>query len=290
VAVHPGGAESNVCAALAGLGRRCGWISRLPDNPLGRLVLRRLQAAGVDSSAVVLAPNERLGTYYAEFATPPRPIQVIYDRADSAAARMTPADVNWEYLLRTRILHLTGITPALSQKCRQLVAEAIGRAQAAGVTVSFDVNYRHRLWSRTEAAAALRPLIAQVNCLICAEADARYLFDCAGDEQEVLACLRSLTQAHTLVLTRSEAGAVALEGEQLLQQPAWPAHVVDRFGAGDAFTAGVLDGLLDNSLAEGLARGAILGALALSQAGDMLMTTRAELEAIRANAGRGVLR
>ena len=112
LAVHPGGTESNVCTALAGLGRRCGWVSRLPDSPPGRLVLRRLWAAGVDTSAVVLAASRtsRIGTYYVEFAAPPRPIRVIYDRANSAVSCMTGADVNWDYLLDTRMLHLTGIT------------------------------------------------------------------------------------------------------------------------------------------------------------------------------------
>jgi 2-dehydro-3-deoxygluconokinase len=288
--VHPGGAESNVCAALASLDRRCSWVSRLPDDPLGKLILRRLHAANVDTSAVVLAPEGRVGTYYVEYATPPRPIRVIYDRANSALSHMTVAEVDWGTLLDTRVLHLTGITPALSASCRELVQEAIGRANKAGVAVSFDVNYRQRLWSPEEAAEALRPLIADVELLFCTEADARLVFRCGGDEQQVVKGLQSLTRASTVVMTLGDAGALAWEAGVFLEQAAIPARTVDRLGAGDAFAAGVLDGWLDGSLAEGLEQGAALAALALAQMGDMLITSRAEMEAIRLGAGRGIWR
>lgn len=287
---HPGGAEGNVCAALAGLGRRCAWAGRLPDNPLGKMIVRRLRAAGVDTSAVVLASEARLGTYYVEFAAPPRPIQVVYDRADSAAANMTSADVNWDSLLNTRIIHLTGITPALSDSCRQLVQDVVERARAAGVPISFDVNYRSKLWSAAEAAETLRPMIQGVELFICGRGDAQNLFGFKGEEQQVLEALQSLSQARRVVLTLGDSGAIALDEGRLLRQPAIPAQVVDRLGAGDAFAAGLLDGWLDGSLAEGLRRGVALGALVLSQHGDMLITHRAEMNAILAHAEGGIVR
>lgn len=289
-AVHPGGAESNVCGALAGLGRRCGWVSRLPDNPLGHLLLRRLRAHGIDTSAVVLAGGTRVGVYYVEFATPPRPIQVIYDRADSAAARMNPDDVDWDYLLDTRVLHLTGITPALSEECRRCLYEAIRRAKAAGVAVSLDVNYRSRLWSEQDAAALLRTVMIDVDLLICAREDAKRLFGYDGDTQDILTNLRSLTDAQHLVLTLGDAGVVALDGDRLLSQPSLPVHIVDRLGAGDALAAGILDGWLDGSLEEGLRRGIVLAALALSQVGDMLLTNRTEMNASLAGGKSGLVR
>ena len=126
--VEVAGAESNVCTALARLGRRTGWVSRVPDHSLGSSIVRALRAEGVDVSAVRRAPHERLGTYFIEYATQPRPIQVIYDRADSAAARMTVEDVDWSYLLDTRVLHLTGITAALGENGRAIVAQALQRA------------------------------------------------------------------------------------------------------------------------------------------------------------------
>lgn len=287
---HPGGAEGNVCTALAGLGRRCAWAGSLPDNPLGKMIVRRLRAAGVDTSAIVLASEARLGTYYVEFATPPRPIQVVYDRADSAAANMTSADVDWDCLLSTRIIHLTGITPALSDSCRQLVQDVVERARADGVPISFDVNYRSKLWSAAEAAETLRPLIQGIELFICGRGDAKNLFGLKGEDRQILEALQSLSQARRVVLTLGDSGAIALDEGRLLSQSAIPAQVVDRLGAGDAFAAGLLDGWFDGSLAEGLRRGAALGALALSQHGDMLITDRAEMNAVLAHAEGGIVR
>lgn len=280
LAVHVGGAESNVCASLAALGRRCGWVSRLPENPLGRLVLRRLRSCGIDTSAVIITEEGRVGTYYAEFAVPPLSTRVVYDRADSALSHMTPAEVDWDYLLSTRVLHLTGITPALSAPCRALVTETVRRARAAEVTVSFDINYRRKLWSADEAAACLRPLITEVDLLICGEEDARELFGLSGDSHGMLAGLRALTSARYLVLTQGAEGASASSDGEFWHEPAVPAETIDRFGAGDAFAAGVLDGLLDGSLADGLRRGVALAALAVSQCGDMLVTNREEVEGV----------
>ncbi len=288
--VHIGGAESNVCAALAALGRRSGWASRLPDNPLGQLVVRRLKAAGVDTAAVVLAEEARLGSYYVQFAAAPRPTQVIYDRANSAAAAMTSADLDWEYLLDTRVLHLSGITPALSPSCRQLIEEAMGRARAKGVAVSFDVNYRSRLWSTQEAGAVLGALVKGVDILICSRKDAQKLFGLTGEEEQVLSQLKGLTKAGHVVLTLGSHGVAAFDGNSYRYEPAVAAQVVDRIGAGDALSAGVLDGYLDGSIEEGLRRGTALAALALSQHGDILITSRNELDAMLASQAEDISR
>ena len=290
LAVQPGGSESNVCAALAALGRRCGWVSRLPDNPLGHLIVRRLRAAGIDTSAVVLTQEGRVGTYYAEFAVSPRSTQVVYDRADSAVSHMSVAEVNWDYLLDTRLLHLTGITPALSESCMVLVAETVRRARRVGVTVSFDVNYRRKLSSPSRAAEVLKPLLAEVDLLICGEEDARELFGLEGDSRQVLTRLQALTSARQLVLTQGEKGASAVDNGTYLHESAIPAEVLDRFGAGDAFAAGVLDGILDRSLAQGLRRGVILAALTISQRGDMLVTSRDEMMRLQHDKPRRILR
>src|SRR5512141_308092 len=170
------GAESNVSVALARLGWRGGWVSRMPDHSLSNAILRGLRSDGVDISAVKRVPDERLGTYFIEFATPPRSTQVIYDRANSAASRMTSADIDWTYLLDTHVLHLTGITAALSDSCYEILVEAVGRAKAAGVVVSFDVNYRGKLWSADVAGSKLRPLIHAADILFCKGADASTLF------------------------------------------------------------------------------------------------------------------
>lgn len=286
--VEVGGAESNVCVALARLGRRSGWVSRLPHHALGSLVLRTLRSDGVDVSAVKLAPNERMGTYFVELAAPPRTIQVIYDRADSAAARMTTDDVDWDYLLDTRILHLTGITAALGANCYEIVAEAIRRARAANVTVSFDVNYRSKLWDAATAGAGLRPLVAQADILFCRSSDAVKLFGCQGAPLELTTGLKALTRAQAVYCTFGEQGAAVLSGDVFVHQPALAVQIMDRIGSGDAFAAGVLDAMLDGdpftfsaqAAREGLRRGVALAAIALSQFGDRVLASRAELEAV----------
>lgn len=282
------GAESNVSVALARLGWRVGWVSRMPDHALANAILRALRSDGVDISAVKSVPDERLGTYFIEYATQPRSTQVIYDRADSAASHMTAADIDWDYLLDARVLHLTGITAALSESCYALLVEAIQRARAAGVLVSFDVNYRAKLWDAATAGEKLRPLIANADILFCKGADAEVLFDCHGEPQQLMTELQALTRARAIVCTFGEKGAAFLSGNEFATQPALPVQIVDRIGSGDAFAAGVLDGWLSrdpsatdaDALREGLRRGVALAAIALSQFGDRVLSSRAELNAM----------
>lgn len=277
--VYAGGAETNVLGALGALERRCGWVSALPDNDLGRFVLRELAAARIDSSAVV-AREGRVGTYYVEFAAAPRAVQVIYDRTDSAVSSLTPDDIDWEYLLGTRVVHLTGITAALSRGCYDITLAVCKRAKDAGVTVSFDVNYRSKLWSAADAREKLEPLLKHVDILICGEADAQTVFGIEGSPETVLQGLKNLSNAAHVILTRSDAGSVTLMGSDLVQVEAGAAEMIDRLGAGDAFSAGVIDGFLDGDIIAGMRRGTVLAGLALTQHGDMVSTTRAELESL----------
>jgi 2-dehydro-3-deoxygluconokinase len=285
-----GGAEGNLCVALARLGRRTGWVGRLPDHALGNAILRSYRADGVDVSAARCVPGERLGTYFIEYGAQPRSIQVIYDRTDSAAAHMTVDDVDWSYLLDTRVLHLTGITAALSASCYAVVAEAIERARTAGVTVSFDVNYRAKLWDAGVAGAKLRPLIADADILFCKSADATSLFGCQGEPRDLMASLKALTRAQTVFSTFGADGAALLANERFIMQPALPVQIVDRIGSGDAFAAGALDGWLDGDAQLGLQRGVALAAIALSQHGDRVLSTRAELNTVMAQERRDVAR
>ncbi len=282
---RPGGAESNVAALLARLGLRTAWCGALPESPLGRLVANHLRLAGVDLGGVAWSAEGRLGTYYVEFAAPPRPTQVIYDRADSCAARLSPDRVAWEHVLDTWLLHLTGITPALSAACRAIVAEAQVRARRAGIPISFDVNYRAKLWSPSDAAAALTPLIRGADLLFCSRADATRVFGLSGRDDAMVTALGERMEAGVTVMSIGEGGVVAWDGRELLHAPAVPATIIDRPGAGDALAAGVIYGWLHGDLALGLRYGTLLAALALSQYGDMVVTTRAEVESLLASGG-----
>src|SRR2546427_4365433 len=136
-----GGAEANVAAACARLGLSAAWISALPANPWGERIRRELVGHGVDCGHVRMTEGARVGVYFLEYGVPPRPVRVLYDRRDSAFARLTVAQVDWEPVRRARLVHLTGITPALRESARALVQ----RAPSEAATVSFDVNYRATL-------------------------------------------------------------------------------------------------------------------------------------------------
>lgn len=275
-----GGAESSVAANLARLGRRTSWFSRLPDNPLGHQVTRMLRGHGVNTDDVIFDPAGRLGLYYVEYGSAPRGISVWYDRKHSAASQMTPADLPDGFIADARWLHLTGITPALSVTCRETALAAMQQAHAAGRRVSFDVNYRGLLWSQTDAAEALTPFCTQADTVMIAQRDAIGLFGVSGTPEEVAATLQS-RWGGTLIVTAGGDGAAAHDGITSAQRPAIPAQMVDRLGAGDAFTSGIIDALLDGKpLGDALEFAAALAALKLSNYGDIAFTTRAEVERV----------
>lgn len=288
-AVHVAGAELNLASALAGLGRRVAWGGGLPEGRMGERVIRHLRSFAIATDCVVTVTDSRLGTYYVELASAPRRTDVIYDRVGSAASRVRVADVPWEALLDTDVLHLTGITPALGADAAAVVAEAVRRAKAAGVKVSFDVNFRAKLWSADAAARTLAPLIAQADLLICGEADAAAVFGCTGTVEEVLAGLASLAPRAVVVLTSGERGASALVDGGVVTAPGVPVEVRDGLGAGDALAAGVIDGWLGGSLEQGLRQGVVMASMALASAGDALMVTRDELQSVMGS-GRRVQR
>ncbi len=278
--VHPAGAEANVTSLLARLGRRACWLGALPKNPLGHRAANALREAGVYTDAILWRDSGRMGTYYVEFGAPPRGIQVTYDRANSCVSKLKSADIDWDTLLDTRLLHLTGITPALSSSCCDIIQEAFTRAKVRGVPVSFDVNYRQRLWNEIEARETLLPLLRQAEIVFCGARDAESLFHCSGSMQEIAQGMLEQSNAHIGVVTFGEQGAMLWDGVEWHHEPAVPTQIVDRLGAGDALAAGVLQGWLDGDVLAGLRYGVTLAALALSQSGDMVITNEAELQSL----------
>jgi 2-dehydro-3-deoxygluconokinase len=278
--VHPAGAEANVVTLLARLGRKAAWIGALPDQPLGKLGLNTLRVAGVDTSGVIWRSECRMGTYYVELGEPPRGTRVIYDRAGSCAAQLQAQDLPWDLLFDTRLLHLTGITPALSPSCYEMTAEAIRQARIRGVPVSFDINYRQKLWSEQIAAETLLPLLHGAELLFCSQRDAVRLFQRTGSMQDIAQGMLELSKARCVVVTFAERGALLWDGNQWRHERAVPMRILDRLGAGDALAAGVIQGWLDGDLSAGLRYGVMLAALALTQSGDMVVTDIKELLSI----------
>lgn len=278
--VYPAGAEANVMGLLARLERRTCWNGTLPNNPLGRLAANHLRMAGVDLTGILWREDGRLGTYYVEFGEPPRGIQVTYDRAHSNTTLLKADEINWDSLLDTRLLHLTGITPPLSTSCNEIIVQALDKARRKKIPVSFDVNYRQKLWSESEARDALLPMIQNVEILFCSQIDAMRIFGCKGEMQQIAAGMLEISHAKHAVITFGEQGVLLWNGKEWIHQPSRPTKIIDRLGAGDALAAGVILGWLDGNPTEGIKYGVTLAALALSQLGDMVVTTKKELASL----------
>jgi 2-dehydro-3-deoxygluconokinase len=286
--VQLGGAETNVAIALSKLGFKTAWLSKLPQNALGDRVIAELARHSVDASGARMVPNERIGTYFIELAVPPRPNRVIYDRANSAASKMTFDDVDLAVLDAARWVHMTGITPALSESCRQTVASVIARAKANGATVSFDVNYRALLWSPQAAAAALDPMLSQCDLVFSAHRDAMQLFGASSEPYVAARQLHKRFDCKTMVLTLGEDGAIAVNrnADGVLDETHQPQHfrvgqIVDRIGAGDAFDSGFMAGQMwGMSIQDSLNYGNAMSALKITIPGDLALFSKDEVDAL----------
>lgn len=285
--IHVGGAESNVCANLARLGVTTAWISRLPDNPLGRRVAAAIRGCGVDIGGVLWTPEGRVGLMLVQPGVAPRRGEAIYYRRDSAFSEIDPNDVEWNRLDGANVVHLTGITPGLGDGPRRLVARAIAEARRRDVRVSLDVNYRATLWSPEVARDAIEPLLRGLDIVIVNDRDAQALFRAEGDPASVAAALRNRFHCGVLVLTLGERGALAHDGQGATHRPAYAAEIVDRIGRGDAFAAGFLYGYLRHGTEEGLRYGAALAALKQTYPGDMCHATLEDVETVLGGSSGG---
>src|SRR2546421_1525330 len=226
--VQIGGAEANVAAACARLGLRTAWLSALPGNAWGARVRRELTGHGVDCAHVRTVDDARMGLYFLEFGTPPRPIRVLYDRRDSAFARLTPEAIDWQTVRQARCVHLSGITPALGPGPRRVVEQALGEA----ATLSFDVNYRAALWSPAAARAFAETALPFARHVFLGQAEAETVFGLGGAAEATLEALARLAPKATIALLQGEAGSVVLEGGRLWR--ARPPHPGPGGGPGGA--------------------------------------------------------
>lgn len=279
------GSESNVAGALRVLGKSVTWASRLPDHALGRKIESGLRAWGIDVSAVVWAPpTERVGVFYYEPGAAPRSATVVYDRAGSAASFLSPANLPDSLFEMHRHLHVSGITPALSASCAETVGDAVHRAKARGMTVSFDVNYRAKLWTPIQAAETLTPLLRGSDIVLCSRDDARLIFGCSGDAETQASGMWEEFGGPDIIITAGADGAVGCAAGKSVAVPAIAVPTtVERLGSGDAFAAGFLAAFLDSEeMEQSLRLGVATAALKLTVPGDMLIGTRDEIEALRA--------
>ncbi|MDQ4214482.1 sugar kinase [Microbacterium capsulatum] len=230
-----GGAESNVAIHVAALGGSASWVSVLGNDVLGRRVHREISDHGVDTRWVTFDGVARTGVY---FKDPGR--GVLYYRARSAASRMSPATIAHVPLEQARIVHVSGITPALSADCAALIESVIARVAASPALLSFDVNHRQGLWTAEGAAPVLRDIANRSDLVFVGRDEAETLWGCrtADDVREIL------PGPGRLIVKDGDVGATEFSAEGSVFVAAIPTTVVEPVGAGDAFAAGYLDGLL----------------------------------------------
>jgi 2-dehydro-3-deoxygluconokinase len=274
------GAESNVAIGLARLGHDVAWAGRVGDDELGALVLRTLRAENVGIDGAITDPDRPTGLVLFERRTS-EITRVRYYRSGSAGGALEPAD-----LLpvlgpgRQGIVHLTGITPALGPPAARAARFAAERARETGRLVSFDVNYRSRLWPAGRARRELRPLAAAADIIFGSASELALLTDEPAEADGQAAAAELLRRgAAAVIVKRGAGGAAARTAAGVTTVPARDVRTVDVVGAGDAFVSGYLSGLLDGLATDGcLRRAAAVSAFAVSCAGDWEgLPTRAEL-------------
>jgi 2-dehydro-3-deoxygluconokinase len=261
-----GGAESNVAIGVARLGGAATWIGRVGPDAAGDLVARRLLAEGVDAVVVrdtaftgLMVKHRRSGT----------DLRVDYHRAGSAGSRLGPADVPDARVAAAGVLHVTGITAALSRTALQAVRHAVGVARAAGVPVSLDVNYRAKLWAPAVAAPILRDLVARADVVFAGRQEAQLVLGCGPLPSAELARALAGLGPGEAVLKDGARGCTAVIDGSRLELAARPVTVLDPVGAGDAFVAGYLaERLAGRPPAERLRTAVSTGAYAVTVPGD----------------------
>lgn len=260
-----GGAEVNVALTLARLGHHVGWVGAVGDDPFGRDGVSTLRGAGVDVSRVVVDRSAPTGVYFKEVLPLGELANHPY-RAGSAASQVNVGDLDVDFLLSGRVLHLTGITALISESGRELISHLALRAREAGVHLSVDANIRYRLLRDRKPAEVLEPLLSSADTLFVSAAEARLLLG-TDDPVQIQAQLASLNL--TTVLVHNQYGARAITRDDIVCVAARAVVVVDPTGAGDAFAAGYLSGWLDGSpMAERLRRGEACAAYAVLSRGD----------------------
>lgn len=299
-----GGAELNVAVAVSRLGLKSRWVSRLTNNPLGRMMCNEARRQGVDTDHIVWTPDDRIGLYFVEFGAAPRPSSVLYDRAGSAISKIAPGMVDWDTVFSgARVFHCSGITPALSDSAADTMMEALRAARKAGCKVSYDLNYRGKLWSPEKARSIQTPMMEYVDILISTEEDTGKVFGIRGDagvdagdfravSSETYAVVAqklaetfgfeavAITLREDISVWRNTWGAVAYADGKLYEGPRFEVEIVDRVGGGDSFSGGFIYGYLSRDIEYGLQFGNAFSALAHSVPGDFNYCTKEETETL----------
>jgi 2-dehydro-3-deoxygluconokinase len=264
-----GGGEANVAVSLANFGLKAEFVTRLPDNDIGRSVIMEMKKHSVGTENIIFG-GDRLGIYFLETGSVSRPSKVIYDRSHSSVAEIKPGMIAWDKVFAgASWFHWTGITPAISQGAADACMEAIRAAKKSGLTVSCDLNYRKNLWKWGSAAKQVMPeMVSHCDVILGNEEDAEKVFDIKPEKADVSGgkvesagfetVCRKLKEkfpvAQKIIITlRGSLSAdhntwsgILYNGAHFYNAPVYQiTHIVDRVGGGDSFMGGLIYGLLN---------------------------------------------
>jgi len=304
-----GGAEANVAVSLAQFGVEVDYVTKLPANPIGEAAFNELRRYGVGTQTIIRG-GERLGIYFAEKGASQRGSQVVYDRFGSSFQQSMPDEWDWKTILTgAHWFHFTGITPALGENVAQACLEACKVAHELGITVSCDLNYRAKLWSREHAKDTMSELCRHVDVCIANEEDAYSVFDIKTDQNALLfgkldvdayrktaETMRERFNFKKVAITLRKSfsasdnswSALLLDDEGLYHSREYSIHIVDRVGGGDAFGGGLIYGLANGMTGkDALEFGVAAGCLKQTIEGDFNLVTVSEVKKLVGGDGSG---
>ncbi len=304
-----GGAEANVCVSLANYGEDAVFVTKLPAHEIGQMAVNSLRKFGVNTSEIVRGGN-RVGIYYCEKGASQRPSKVVYDRAGSAIAEAQPSDFDWAKIFAGATwFHVTGITPALSPVMAEITVEACKKAREMGLTVSTDLNYRKKLWSREAAGKTMNEVCRYVDYCIANEEDAKDVFGIEATDTDIdsgklnregyISVAKQLTDRFGfkgVAITLRESisandnnwSAMLYTGNTAYFSKKYAMHIVDRVGGGDSFGAGLIYSLSNGYGPQDAIEFAVAAScLKHSVEGDYNMVSKAEVENLAKGSGSG---
>lgn len=261
------GAESNVAMGVRKLGHTAGWISRLGKDEFGELILREIQSEGVDCSKVIWDEEHPTGLMVKQMETDAT--KVFYYRKGSAASHMKPNDIEESYFENCKIFHVTGITPVLSQSCKDTIIKSIEFARKKNVLVSFDPNIRKKLWKNQDYAPFFKQILFESDIVEMGVEEGQCLLGVSRKE-DMISILQQNNPNVIVAIKDGGNGAYIYHKKEYYFIPPYPCKCVESIGAGDAFNAGFLSGILSNCNLEICGKmGGIAGAMVTEVVGDV---------------------
>ena len=306
-----GGGEANVAVSLANYGMDAAFVTKLPSHAIGQAAVNSLRRYGVDTTKIVRG-GDRVGIYFNEKGASQRGSVCIYDRANSAIATASPEDFDWDNIFQdAQWFHFTGITPALGGNLVEICRQACKAAKERGITVSCDLNYRGKLWTREQARAAMTELCQYVDVCISNEEDAKDVFGIEAEATDIyggslnhqgyISVARQLAEKFNfkqVAITLRESHSATNNGwsamlydgatKEAFFSKKYELHIIDRVGGGDSFGGGLIYSLLSGKNNQAAVEFAVAAsALKHTIEGDYNMVTAAEVEKLAGGDGSG---